>query len=276
MTRIVLAPCSPFSVSEDLLRQTAKLARDKHVMLHTHLCETLDEERYTLERFGKRPVAWLEGLEWLGQDVWFAHAIHVDDDEIRTFARTGCGVAHCPCSNMRLGSGIAPVKDYMAAGVRVGLGVDGSASNDASNILLEARQAFLLARLRLGLLPPEGPRRHFLLSQSHPLRAQEWMTAREALELATLGGAAVLGRDDIGSLEVGKCADLFSLQLNTIGYAGALHDPVAATLFCAPQNAHTTVVDGRVIVDDGRITTMDMAPVIEQHNRWSLQLAGAS
>ncbi len=273
MTRIVLAPCSPFSVSEDLLRETAALARDKKVMLHTHLCETLDEERYTLERFGKRPVDWMEGLDWLGEDVWFAHAIHVDDEEITKFAHTGCGAAHCPCSNMRLASGIAPIKKYMKAGIRVGLGVDGSASNDSSNILLEARQAMLLARLKMGLLPPEGPRKNFLLSQSHPLRADEWMTAREALELATIGGASVLGRDDIGALAAGKCADFFTINLNTIAYAGALHDPVAAVLFCAPQNAHYTVINGQIIVDNGEIATMDMAPVIEAHNAHSRQLA---
>ncbi|MCR9139074.1 MAG: 8-oxoguanine deaminase [Alphaproteobacteria bacterium] len=273
MTRIVLAPCSPFSVSENLLRESATLARDKHVMLHTHLCETLDEERYTLERFGKRPVEWMEGLDWLGADVWFAHAIHVDDREIETFARTGCGAAHCPCSNMRLASGIAPVKKYLAAGVKVGLGVDGSASNDSSNLLMEARQAMLLARLQMGLLPPEGPRRHFLLSQSHPLRADEWMTARQALELATIGGASVLGRNDIGALETGKCADFFSLDLNSIGYAGALHDPVAAVLFCAPQSARTTVVHGEVIVEDGTIAPMDMGPVVEEHNMWSRRIA---
>jgi cytosine/adenosine deaminase-related metal-dependent hydrolase len=240
-------------------------------MLHTHLCETLDEERYTLERFGKRPVDWMGDLDWLGPDVWFAHAIHVDDAEIQTFARTQCGAAHCPCSNMRLGSGIAPVKKYMAAGVRVGLGVDGSASNDASNMLLETRQAMLLARLRLGVLPAEGPHKH--LPPSHPLRADEWMTAREALELATLGGASVLGRDDIGSLAPGKCADFFSLDLNTIGFAGALHDPVAAVVFCAPQTVRTTVVNGEVIVDGGQIATMDMAPVVAAHNAWSLKLA---
>tara|TARA_R110000751_G_scaffold172928_3_gene279309 strand:+ start:20291 stop:21706 length:1416 start_codon:yes stop_codon:yes gene_type:complete len=275
MTRIVLAPCSPFSVSEDLLRETAALARDKKVMLHTHLCETLDEERYTLERFGKRPVDWMEGLDWLGEDVWFAHAIHVDDEEITKFAHTGCGAAHCPCSNMRLASGIAPIKKYMKAGIRVGLGVDGSASNDSSNILLEARQAMLLARLKMGLLPPEGPRKNFLLSQSHPLRADEWMTAREALELATIGGASVLGRDDIGALAAGKCADFFTINLNTIAYAGALHDPVAAVLFCAPQNAHYTVINGRIVVDNGEIVTMDMAPVIEAHNTHSRQLAAS-
>ncbi|GAB4543813.1 MAG: 8-oxoguanine deaminase [Roseibium sp.] len=276
MTRVVVAPCSPFSVSENLLRESARLARDKGVMLHTHLAETLDEERYTLELFGKRPVDWMEGLEWTGPDVWFAHAIHVDDDEIRLFARTGCGAAHCPCSNMRLASGIAPVKKYMAAGVRVGLGVDGSASNDGSNMLAEARQAMLLARLQLGLRPPEGPSKHALLPPSHPLRAGEWMTAREALELATLGGASVLGRDDIGSLEPGKCADFFMLDLNTLNYAGALHDPVAATVFCAPQAAKTTVVHGRVIVEDGRIVTLDMEPVIRDHNRMSLELAAGT
>jgi 8-oxoguanine deaminase len=171
---------------------------------------------------------------------------------------------------MRLASGIAPVKQYLAAGVRVGLGVDGSASNDASNILLEARQAMLLARLRIGLLPPEGPQT--LLSTSDPLRSSEWMTAREALEIATRGGAAVLGRSDIGALAPGKCADFFSIELNTVDYAGALNDPVAATLFCAPQKARYTVIDGRVVVDNGQITTVEMAPVIEAHNRFSREL----
>ena len=273
MTQIVLAPCSPFSVSENLLRESAALARDKKVMLHTHLCETLDEERYTLERFGKRPVDWMEDLGWLGNDVWFAHAIHVDEREIASFARNGCGAAHCPCSNIRLASGIAPIKQYMEAGVRVGLGVDGSASNDSSNMLLEARQAMLLSRLQMGLQPPEGPRRHFLLSQSHPLRADEWMTARQALELATLGGASVLRRDDIGALAPGKCCDFFTLDLNTIAYAGALHDPVAAVLFCAPQNARTTVVHGRIVVEDGAIATLEMGQVVEEHNRFSREIA---
>ena len=173
---------------------------------------------------------------------------------------------------MRLGSGIAPVKKYMAAGVKVGLGVDGSASNDCSNILMEARQAMLLARLQLGLLPPEGPRKHMFLSQSHPVRADEWMTAREALELATIGGARVLGRGDIGSLEAGKCADFFSLDLNTVAYAGGLHDPVAAVLFCAPQQARHTVINGKPVVRDGEIVTMDMRPVIAAHNRCAAKL----
>jgi cytosine/adenosine deaminase-related metal-dependent hydrolase len=276
MTRLVLGPCSPFSVSTDLLKESAVLARAYEVPLHTHLCETMDEERYTLERYQLRPVAWMATLGWLGTDVWFAHAIHVNDDEIREMARAGVGAAHCPSSNMRLASGIAPVKKYLAAGVKVGLGVDGSASNDGSNILLEARQALLLARLRLGLLPPEGPRTLFLLSQSHPLRAHEWMTAREVLEMATRGGAAVLGRDDIGSLEAGKCADFFSIDLNTVDYAGALHDPVAATVFCAPQKARYTVINGRVVVENGQVVTVNMRPVIDAHNRFARQFAGQS
>ena len=276
MTRVVLGPCSPFSVSTDLLKESAKLARAYKVSLHTHLCETYDEERYTLEKYQLRPVAWMETLGWMGDDVWFAHAIHVDDEEMGQMARAGVGMAHCPCSNMRLASGIAPIKNYLAAGVKVGLGVDGSASNDSSNILLEARQAMLLARLRLSLLPPEGPKKFRLLSQSHPLRANEWMTAREALEIATRGGAAVLGRDDIGSLEAGKCADFFSIDLNTVDYAGALHDPVAATLFCAPQKASYTVIGGRVIVKDGSVVTVDMRPVVEAHNRFSLELSNGT
>ncbi len=213
-------------------------------------------------------------MGWLGDDVWFAHAVHVNDDEIREFARTGAGVAHCPCSNMRLASGIAPIKKYLDAGVKVGLGVDGSASNDASNILLEARQAMLLARLRIGLLPPDGPAKYPAL-ESHPLGASEWMTAREALEIATRGGAAVLGRHDIGSLAPGMCADFFSIDLNTVDYAGALNDPVAATVFCAPQKARYTVINGRVVVENGKVTTVDMGPVVETHNRLAAKYAGA-
>lgn len=273
MTRIVVAPCAPFTVSPKLLKESAALARHYRVGLHTHLCETLDEERYTLNRFGMRPVEWMETVDWLGEDVWFAHAIHVDDDEIRQFANCGCGAAHCPSSNMRLGSGIAPIKKYMEAGVKVGLGVDGSASNDSSNMMLEVRTAFLLARLKMGLLPPEGPAKYMNLPQSHPKRANEWMTAREALELATLGGAKVLGRDDVGAIAEGMCADFFSIDLHTVDFAGALHDPVAAVVFCAPQKARYTVINGRVVVDQGRIATVDMMPVVEQHNRWSFRIA---
>jgi cytosine/adenosine deaminase-related metal-dependent hydrolase len=261
MTRVVLAPCAPFSVSADLLRESATLARARGVRLHTHLAETRDEERYTLERFGVRPVEWMDGLGWVAADVWFAHAVHVNDAEISRLARSGCGVAHCPSSNMRLASGIAPVKKYLRAGVAVGLAVDGSASNDSSNMLLEARQAMLLARLDLGL-------RH----EGKGLPA-DWMSAREALELATLGGARVLGRDDVGSLEVGRCADFFSLDLGAVDYAGALHDPVAATVFCAPTRARVTVVHGRVVVEEGRVATVDMEPVVARHNRLAAALA---
>jgi cytosine/adenosine deaminase-related metal-dependent hydrolase len=264
MTRIALAPCAPFSVSADLLRESAALARDRGVRLHTHLAETLDEQRYTMERFGVRPVEWMDRLGWVADDVWFAHAVHVSDAEILRFAGAGCGVAHCPSSNMRLASGIAPVRRYGRAGVAVGLAVDGSASNDSSNMLLEARQAMLLARLELGLRP-EGA-----------VPRGEWMGAREALELATLGGARVLGRDDIGSLEAGKCADFFSLALGAVEYAGALHDPVAAIVFCAPTRARCTVVHGRVLVEDGRIATVDMDALLERHNRLAAALAPGS
>jgi cytosine/adenosine deaminase-related metal-dependent hydrolase len=264
MTRVVLAPCAPFSVSADLLRESAALARARGVRLHTHLAETLDEERYTLERFGVRPVEWMDHLGWVAADVWFAHAVHVSRGEIARFAASGCGVAHCPSSNMRLASGIAPVRRYLAAGVQVGLGVDGSASNDSSNLLLEARQAMLLARLERGLRGGDEA-----ISAS-------WMSAREALELATLGGAAVLGRDDVGSLEPGKCADFFTLDLGSIEYAGALHDPVAATVFCAPTRARFTVVHGRVVVEGGQVATVDMGPVVERQNRLAAAITGRS
>jgi cytosine/adenosine deaminase-related metal-dependent hydrolase len=212
----------------------------------------------------------MDTLDWIAPDVWYAHAIHVNDDELRLFAARGAAVSHCPSSNMRLASGIAPAKKYLDSGVRTGIGVDGSSSNDCSNLLLEARMALLLGRLKIGLLPPEGPRT--VLSTSDPLRADEWLTARQVLEMATLGGASVLGRTDIGSLEPGKCGDFFSLDLNTVGYAGGLGDPVAAVLFCAPQTARHTVIGGRSVVTDGRIATMEIEPVIEEHNRHALAL----
>jgi cytosine/adenosine deaminase-related metal-dependent hydrolase len=258
MTRVVLAPCAPFSVSADLLRESAALARDRGVRLHTHLAETRDEERYTQERFGVRPVEWMDGLGWVAPDVWFAHAVHVNEAEVSRFARAGCGVAHCPSSNMRLASGIAPVRQYRRAGVAVGIGVDGSASNDAGHMLLETRQAMLLARLAAAL---------------EPEAAGGLLPAREALEMATLGGARVLGRDDVGSLEPGKRADFFSLDLGALEYAGALHDPVAAVLFCAPTRARFTVVEGRVVVEEGRVATVEMGPVVERHNRLAAALA---
>jgi 8-oxoguanine deaminase len=272
MLQLVLAPCSPFSVTSELLRASAELARQyERVGLHTHLCETLDEERFTLENFGLLPVEYMETVGWMGGDVWYAHAIHVSPDQIRKFAQTGTGAAHCPCSNMRLASGIAPVKAYRDAGAKVGIGVDGSASNDGSHMLMEVRQAMLLARLRIGLRPPEGPMT--ILSTSDPLRRDEWVTARDVLEIGTRGGAEVLGRDDIGHLAPGMCADFFSVDLNTIDFAGGLHDPVASLVFCAPQKAKYTVINGEVIVDDGRITTVDMQPVIDEHNRHAAEMA---
>lgn len=271
MLQIALAPCSPFSVTAELMRESARLARHYGVRLHTHLCETVDEERYTLERFGKRPVGYLDTLGWVADDVWFAHAVHVDAGEIGHFARCGAGVCHCPSSNMRLASGIAPVKAYRDAGVDVGLGVDGSASNDGNHMLAEVRQAMLLARLKMALRPPEGP--DTTLSTSDPSRDREWMTAREALEIATLGGAAVLGRSDIGALEAGRCADFCAIDLSAVNYAGALADPVAAVVFCAPHRADWTVVSGRPIVANGEVVTIDLANVIGEHNRHAARLA---
>nr|WP_321986537.1 8-oxoguanine deaminase [uncultured Lichenicoccus sp.] len=265
MLQVVLAPCSPFSVTERLMRDSASLARSRGVRLHTHLCETMDEERYTVARSGKRPIEYMQDLGWVDADVWYAHAVHVNDREIATLAAHGTGVCHCPTSNMRLGSGIAPVMRYLQAGVATGLGVDGSASNDGSNMLAETRQAMLLARLALGLETNIAPGRE--------RQAEAWMSARQALELATLGGAAVLGRTDIGALEAGRRCDFFTLDLQAIGYAGGLADPVAAVVFCAPQPARTTVVDGRIIVQDSRVVTVAMEAVVAEHNRHAQRLA---
>ena len=262
MTQIVLAPCSPFSVTAELMRESASLAREYGVCLHTHLAETQDEEAFCLEQFGYRPVEYMEVLNWTGSDVWFAHSVHVNHSEIELYGMAGCGVAHCPSANMRLGSGIAPVLDMLASGVRVGLGVDGSASNDSSHLLAEARQAMLIARLGSALsgasLSSEG--------------APALMTARQALEIATRGGAAVLRREDIGCLEPGMCADFFAINLNRLDYAGALHDPVAAVLFCAPLHVDYTVVGGKFVVKDGQIVTLDLPNLIEDHNRAARKL----
>ncbi len=255
-TQIVLAPCSPFSVTGDLMRESARLARDYGVQLHTHLAETEDEVDFTIARFGKRPVAYMEEVDWIGPDVWFAHSVYLNEDEIATYAEHSCGVAHCPSSNMRLASGAAPVLDLVAAGVDVGIGVDGSASNDGSHLLEEARQALLLARLRAGI---QGASRSGKTSQAI-------MSARQTLELATRGGAAVLGRKDIGSLEPGKAADFIAINLERIDYAGALHDPVAALVFCAPVKVDYNVVGGKFIVKEGQLTTADLPVLIEKHN----------
>ncbi len=261
-TQIVLAPCSPFSVTGELMKESARMARQYGVHLHTHLAETQDEEAFCLEKFGYRPVGYMQSVDWVGEDVWFAHSVHVNQDEIEIYARTGCGVAHCPSSNMRLASGIAPIWEYRKAGVKVGLGVDGSASNDGSHLLGEVRQTMLMARLRAGILGAS-------LSTTPDLPI---MTAREALELGTRGGASVLGRTDIGSLEVGKCADFFAIDLNRLDYAGALHDPVAAVVFCSPQHVDYTVVHGKQIVKNGHVTTVDVPTLIQKHNRAASRL----
>ena len=261
MVQIVLAPCSPFTVTSDLMKQSAKLAREYGVHLHTHLAETEDEEQFCLQKFGHRPVGYMQEVDWVGDDVWFAHAVWVNDEEIQVFARHNCGVAHCPTSNMRLASGIAPVKEYRAAGVNVGLGVDGSASNDGSHLLAEVRNALLVARVKEGITG-------YSLSND-PNR--KLMTAREALYLGTRGGAAVVGRNDIGSLESGKCADFFAIDLDRVGYAG-MHDPVAAVVFGEPVNADYTVVGGKFVVKERQLVTVDEGTLIERHNKAATRL----
>ena len=246
MLRVVVAPCSPFSVTPELMREARELARSYGVACHTHLAETLDEERFCLERFGRRPFDYAEHLGWTGADVWFAHSVHVSPADIARMGQTGTGAAHCPSSNMRLASGIAPVVAMLRAGVPVGLGVDGSASNDGAHLLGEARQAMLLQRV--GGDPAA-------------------LSARQALELATLGGARVLGRDDIGALAPGMCADIVGWRLDSVAFAGALHDPVAALVFCQPQQVDLAVVHGRVLVSGGEIAGLDLPALVAEHNR---------
>ena len=244
MLRVVLAPCSPFSVTRDLMRESAVLARAHGVSLHTHLAENDNDVAFSREKFGLTPAQYAEDLGWVGPDVWHAHCVKLDPEGIALFARTGTGVAHCPCSNMRLASGIAPIRTMRDAGVPVALGVDGSASNDGAHMLGEARQAMLLQRVGYG---PAA------------------MSAREALEIATLGGARVLNRDDIGALAPGMSADFVAFDMSGVGYAGAGHDPVAALVFCTPANVSSSVINGRVVVDDGRLLNADLPVVLGQH-----------
>jgi cytosine/adenosine deaminase-related metal-dependent hydrolase len=251
MVRVGLAPCSPFSVSRDLMRETAVLARDKGVMLHTHLAENDEDVAYSLAQFGCRPGQYAEDLGWTGPDVWHAHCVKLDAGEIDLFARTKTGVAHCPCSNCRLGSGIAPVRAMRDAGVRVGLGVDGSASNDAGNLVAEARQALLLQRVS---------------------RGADAMSAREALEIATLGGAQVLGRDDCGALAVGMRADVAVWDMSGVEAAGSW-DPVAL-LLAGPTRVRDLFVEGRQVVGDGQMLTIDLPRVVERQNRLARSLMG--
>lgn len=252
MVRVGLAPCSPFSVSRDLMRDTALLARDKGVMLHTHLAENDEDVAYSLAQFGCRPGQYAEDLGWTGDDVWHAHCVKLDCSEIALFSQSGTGVAHCPCSNCRLGSGIAPIRAMRDAGVKLGLGGDGSASNDAGHLVAEARQAMLLQRVVLGA---------------------DAMSAREALEIATLGGARVLGRPDCGALQPGKRADIALWDMAGIEAAGAW-DPVAALMLCGPGRVRHLFVEGRQIVADGRLTTLDLPRLVERQNRLAARLMG--
>jgi 8-oxoguanine deaminase len=251
MCRIVLAPCSPFSVTPELLRDTRDLATQYGVHCHTHVAETLDEEDFCLKTFGRRPVDYLADLGWLGEDVSYAHGVHLTEDEMLLFAQTGTGIAHCPTSNMRLGSGIAPVARMLELGVKVGLAVDGSASNDSSHMLNEARMALLLQRVEHG-------------STS--------LSARKVLEMATIGGASLLGRDDIGTLAPGKAADLIVIDLDSVEYAGA-GDPVAATVFCGPPSVDLSVVNGKIVVENGELVGLDLASVVLEHNQmaWAMR-----
>lgn len=252
MLRVACAPCSPFTVSPDFMREAAALARAYGVGLHTHLAENDDDVAYTRERFGCTPAQYAHDAGWTGAEVWHAHCVKLDDGGIRLFGETATGVAHCPTSNMRLASGIAPVRKMRDAGVKVALGVDGSASNDSSHLLAEARQALLLARVGADAAA---------------------LDAREALWIATRGGASVLGRSDIGQVAPGMAADIVAFDLDDIAFAGALHDPLAALAFCAPARAWLSIVNGRTIVRDGRLATIDVPVLRERHNALAARLA---
>ena len=272
MTQVAVAPCSPFSVSQDLMRLSAEMARHYGVRLHTHLAENDHDIAYSLEKFNRTPTQYAEDLGWLGDDVWHAHCVKLDDEGISLFAATRTGVAHCPCSNMRLASGIAPIRKMIEAGVPVGLGVDGSASNDAAHMVNEARQAMLLARLRKSL---EGPQvnadgKTIFGCDTAPME----MTARDALRLATRGGAEVLGRKDIGQLTAGYCADMALFDLRSLSFAGgAVHDAIGSLMLCASAPAAYTVVNGKVVVSEGQLTRVELGRVIERHNNFAMQLA---
>ncbi len=257
MTRIALAPCSPFSVTDRLMAETAEFARDKGVLLHTHLAETEDETRFCLETHGHRPLACMQELGWIGRDVWFAHGVHFDSDELSLLAETGTGVAHCPTSNMRLSSGVANVPEMLEKGVRVGLAVDGSASNDTSDMLGELRSCLLVQLLTYG---PEA------------------ISAERVVRLATRDGADILGRDEIGSIEVGKAADMIAIDMSRLGYAGAFSDPLAAIVYAGlDHRVDYNIVNGKVVVDCGKLVNGDEEEIGVTANEASvrmLELAG--
>jgi len=251
MLRIVVAPCSPFSVTVDLMRESAALARAYSLQMHTHLAETDADVAYSVERFGMRPGDYVEDMGWIGEDVWHAHCVKLNVEEIALFGRSGTGVCHCPSSNMRLASGIAPIRQMLDQRVNVGLGVDGSASNDSGHLLGQARQALLSAR-----------------AQGDPAG----LSAREALQIATRGGGAVLGRDDIGQIAPGMSADVIAFRLDGLGMAGAMSDPLAALVFCQPLAVELSIINGAIVVEDGNLLVADLRHVIEKHNQLSAQL----
>jgi cytosine/adenosine deaminase-related metal-dependent hydrolase len=255
MLRIAIAPCSPFSVTERLMRESAELARRLGVGMHTHLAETLDEERFCLERFGRRPVELMDDWGWVGDDVWFAHGVHLDEKDVRRLTETSSGVASCPSSNLRLGAGIAPVRELVDGGVRVGLGVDGPASNEPCDLFAEIRQAMLVSRAG-------GP--------------ETGLTAREALRLATRGGASVLGRDDVGSLEPGMRADVALFGVDGIAHAGAEADPVAGLLMGGTQRVRNLLVQGRFVVRDGELATADEREIAREGRAVGRRIAEAA
>jgi cytosine/adenosine deaminase-related metal-dependent hydrolase len=250
--QLAVAPCSPFSVTGRLMEESAALARGLDLPLHTHLAETLEEEAYCIALYGCRPVEYLDRLGWLADDVWCAHCVHLSERDIAQFASTGTGVAHCPTSNLRLGAGVAPVRDMLDAGVRVGLGVDGSASNERGDLFLEVKQALLVARGRDGGAA---------------------MTAREAIRLGTRGGASVLRRDDIGSLEVGKCADFAVWRTDGLELGGA-DDPVAGIVFAGPHRADLLIVGGEIVVRDGQLVNVDETEIAQAHRQQARKFSG--
>ena len=251
MQRVALAPCSPFSVSIDLMRESAAMARSYGVGLHTHLAENAEDIEYGLQQFGMRPGEYVEAVGWTGDDVWHAHCVQLNSEEINLFAKTGTGIAHCPCSNMRLASGIAPVRQMLDAGVKVGLGVDGSASNDSGNMLNEARQIMLLQRVN---------------------SKASTMTAREALRVATIGGASVLNRDDIGMLVPGYAADITAFKRDNVDFSGSDWDPVASLVFCGPSKANYTIINGKIVVSEGQLTSIPIEKLIQEHSKLSRDL----
>ncbi len=251
MQRVALAPCSPFSVSIDLMRESAAMARSYGVGLHTHLAENAEDIEYGLQQFGMRPGEYVEAVGWTGDDVWHAHCVQLNSEEINLFAKTGTGIAHCPCSNMRLASGIAPVRQMLDTGVKVGLGVDGSASNDSGNMLNEARQTMLLQRVN---------------------SKASTMTAREALKVATKGGASVLNRDDIGMLIPGYAADITAFKRDNVDFSGSDWDPVASLVFCGPSKANYTIINGKIVVSEGQLTSIPMEKLVHEHSKLSRDL----